>query len=290
VRRSLSITRRCPGWRSIALCALSAWSCGASDVSAPGPRPPPAALRQVEVDTVPMERAALAELPALSSDRVQLAVAFPDALDPTQDHPILITQVTADHYRPNVLEIGEYAPTALAQGYVVLTAQGIPWPESEKSDTLLHRYVTVRAALRWLEGEIPASKDWPIVLAGFSGGAKIVQVLAVSLTLEQHRVAGVFLGGCNEDHSRLLLAQYPSVRERFSQIAFFLSAGEDDRIAPPPIMGSVAEQLRRSGVQHLELSVHPGGHRLDTRDLSRALSWFRTQIEPQGVSAGKQGR
>jgi predicted esterase len=231
------------------------------------------------VPTVPAERAALAGLPSLRNDRVELAVAFPDALDPEQDHPILITQVTADHYRPNVAELSEYAPAAVEQGYVVLTAQGIPWPESEGGNTLLHRYATVRAALRWLASEIPQSKRWPIILAGFSGGAKISQALAVSLMLEEHRVAGVFLGGCNEDHSRLLLGQYPTVKERFSQIAFFLSAGADDQIAPPTAVRAVAEQLRNSGVKRQQLSVHPGGHRLDVRDLSLALRWFRTQLD-----------
>jgi predicted esterase len=115
------------------------------------------------------------------------------------------------------------------------------------------------------------------VLAGFSGGAKISQVLAFSLTLEGRRVAGVFLGGCNEDHSQLLLREFPAAKERFSHIAFFLSGGEEDRIAPPAAVRDVADNLRRSGVQRLELSLHRGGHRLDRRDLSKALRWLRAQ-------------
>ena len=225
-----------------------------------------------------MERAALAELPALSPDRVELAVALPAAFDPAQEHPILITQVTADRFRSNIDELPMYAPAALADGYVIVTAQGIPWPRSEGSDNLMHRYVSVRAALRWLAGEFPQSERWPIVLAGFSGGAKISQVLAVSLLLEQRRVEGVFLGGCNEDHSGLLLGQYPAMKDRFSHIAFFLSAGRQDRIAPLESVHAVADGLRRSGVEHLELSVHPGGHQLDKQDLSKALRWFRAQL------------
>jgi predicted esterase len=209
---------------------------------------------------------------------VELAVAFPAAFDPAQEHPILITQVTADRYRSNIDELPIYAPTALAAGYVVLTAQGLPWPPNADSDNLMHRYVSARAALRWLAAEVPQSEHWPIVIAGFSGGSKISQVLAVSLTLEQRRVAGVFLGGCNEDHSGLLLHEYPQVKERFSQIAFYLSAGRTDRIATLDAMRSVAEGLRRSGVEHLELSVHPGGHQLDKQDLGKALRWFQAQL------------
>jgi hypothetical protein len=259
--------------------AATLWACGAASAGgAPGPAEPVAGLRRVEVPTIDMERAALAELHSSRPDRVELAVAFPPAFDPAQEHPILITQVTADHFRSNIDELPSYAPAALADGYVVLTAQGIPWPPNEGSDTLMHRYVSVRAALRWLGSEVPGSERWPIVIAGFSGGAKISQVLAVSLTLEQRHVAGVFLGGCNEDHSGVLLGQYPAVKDPFSRIAFFLSAGRQDRIAPLEAVHSVADGLRRSGVEHLELSVHPGGHQLDQQDLRKALRWFRAQL------------
>jgi predicted esterase len=115
------------------------------------------------------------------------------------------------------------------------------------------------------------------VLAGFSGRAKISQVLALSLTLEQRHVAGVFLGGCNESHSGVLLAQYPGIQERFARNAFFLSGGTEDNIAPPAAARAVAQQLHDSGVERLKLSLHRGGHRLDGGDLSQALSWFRMQ-------------
>jgi predicted esterase len=63
-------------------------------------------------------------------------------------------------------------------------------------------------------------------------------------------------------------------------MAFFLSVGEEDRIAPPAAVREVADHLRRSGVQRLELSVHRGGHRLDARDSSKALRWLRAQMAP----------
>jgi predicted esterase len=105
------------------------------------------------------------------------------------------------------------------------------------------------------------------------------------LSLEGRRVAGVFLGGCNEDHSRLLLREYPALEERFSQMAFFLSVGEEDRIAPPAAVREVAGHLRRSGAQRLELSVHRGGHRLDAQDLDKALRWLRAQASPRAGAA-----
>jgi hypothetical protein len=266
-------------WPVIILGAVALWACGATNAGPQRPPRPDDGFRHVEVPTVPIERAALAAIPSVRADRVELAVAFPPGFDPGQQHPILITEVTADRYRSNIDELTAYAPAALEQGYVVMTAQGIPWPAGPEGNTLIHRYTSVRAALRWLASEVPQSEGWPIVLAGFSGGAKIIQVLAFSLTLEHRWVAGEFLGGCNEDHSRVLLAQYPGARERFSQIAFFLSAGADDRIAPLASVRGVAEHLRRSGVRRLQLSEHTGGHRLDPKDLTLALRWFRASIE-----------
>jgi predicted esterase len=285
---------RSTGWVALGLCLALCRCAPASRGEAPGAadassdarsRLPVPVLRRVEVPTVPAEQEALATIPLLRPDRVELAVGFPDAFDATREHPILITQVTADHYRPNVAELEEYAATALAQGYVVLTAQGIPWPHTAASDTLMHRYVSVRAALRWLSEQIPASAHWPIIVAGFSGGAKISQVLAFSLMLEQRWVAGVFLGGCNEDHSPVLLGTYPVLKASFSRVAFFLSVGRDDPIAPPTAVQGVAEGLRRSGVERVKVSEHPGVHRLDRGDLGTGLRWFQTQLREGRASS-----
>ena len=249
----------------------------------PSAHPPSADLRRVEAPTVPFEQTALAAMPATRTDAVELAVAFPERFDPAQEHPILITQVTSNRGRSNIAELEAYAPTALGLGYVVLTAQGIPWPTTEQSDSLAHRYASVRAALRWLASEMPASERWPIVLAGFSGGAKISQVLAFSLSLEGRRVAGMYLGGCNEDHSRVLLEEFPTVKGQLSRMAVFLSVGEEDRIAPPAAVREVADHLRGSGVQQVEVSVHRGGHRLDVHELTKALRWLRGRAGEKGA-------
>src|SRR5690606_17649292 len=282
-RRAATTARR-SARRRLGLAASLLFLLGCGAAAPANPSASPAALRRVQAPTVPFESTALAELPGVRADRIELAVAFPEPFDPARSYPILIPQVTSDSPRSNIDALSAYAGPALASGYVVLTAQGIPWPTHQQSDTIAHRYASLRAALRWLAGELPASERWPIVLAGFSGGAKISQALAFSLTLEGRRVAGVFLGGCNEDHTRLLLGQFPAVKDRFTQIAFFLSVGEDDRIAPPDAVREVARHLRGSGVRQLELSVHRGGHRLDARELSKALGWLRARIP--GVATG----
>lgn len=112
---------------------------------------------------------------------------------------MLITQVTADRYLPNIDAMEAYRETALKNGYVVLTAQAKPWPATTREDTRQHRYISLRAGLRWLEQQYPASRNWPLALAGFSGGAKMVQPLAAVMLMEQRDVIGLFLGGCNDE-------------------------------------------------------------------------------------------
>jgi predicted esterase len=260
----------------LALATVLACAPRGTDDGTRQPRQLNASLRHLHVPTAPLERDALATIAGVRTDRVELAVALPPTIGTAQTHPILVAQVTADA-RSNVDALSAYAPAALEQGYVVLTAQATPWPAAGH-DTVLHRYASLRAALRWLAGELPGSEHWPIVLAGFSGGAKISQVLAFSSMLERRRVLGVFLGGCNEDHSRVLLGEFPSLAEPFSHIAYYLSVGREDRIAPPDSVRDVASSLRAAGAGAVEVSVHAGEHRLDARDLSRALRWFRSRL------------
>ncbi len=256
-----------------ALCA-----CGAGGMQGAPPTPQDERVRVVQVPTEALEQAVLTKQPALRSDQVELAVAFPEGFAAGSVHPILVTQVTADSFRPNIAELSAYTSAALEQGFVVLTAQVMPWAEGERQETLLHRYVALRAALRWLAAEAPGSAEWPLVIAGFSGGAKISQALAFSLLGERRKVAGLFLGGCNEAHAGALLGEYPQLKPAFSQVAVFLSVGRDDRISTPAAVRTVAEELRGSGVQQLEVSVYPGGHRLDQQELTKALRWFRARL------------
>lgn len=258
--------------RLIVWLAAAAWGC-AGGLQAPPPAARDPRVRLVDVPTEALEQAALVKLPALRSDGVEMAVAFPQGFDPARPHPILVTQVT-NAFRPNIDELNAYVPTALEQGYVVLTAQVSPWLEGEH-DPLMYRYVALRAALRWLATEAPGSSSWPLFIAGFSGGAKISQALAFSLLMEGHRVSGVFLGGCNEAHAPALLKEYPALRPSFSQIAFFLSVGKEDRISPASAVREVADALRTAGAERVELSLYPGGHRLDQQELGKALRWFR---------------
>lgn len=237
----------------------------------------------VQIPTLPDERKILSTLPSLDPNLVEVAVAFPERFDPDKRYPVLITQVTVDRYLPNIENMEAYRETALANGYVVLTAQGKPWPATMEEDTRQHRYVSLRAALRWLEQQYPASRDWPLVLAGFSGGAKMVQPLAAVLLAENRHVIGLFLGGCNEEFTGEIMKTFPQVRDAYASMDFFLSAGGNDIIAPPRVVRRVARRLEKAGAENVYFSRYHGGHDLNTNDLDKALKWFLSP-EPDPAS------
>lgn len=231
-------------------------------------------VRVVEIATLPSEREVLSSLQSVNPDIVEAAIAFPGSFNPQQQYPVLITQVTADRYLPNIENMEAYRETALKNGYVVLTAQAKPWPATTREDTRQHRYISLRAALRWLRQQYPESGSWPLVLAGFSGGAKMVQPLAAVLLVEQREVIGLFLGGCNDESTNEILTIYPEVADAYKNIAFFLSSGRSDRIASPRTMRQVAKRMEKAGVKKVHLSRYSGAHHLDTHELDAALKWF----------------
>lgn len=228
----------------------------------------------VEIATLPHEREVLSSLHSVNSDVVEAAVAFPDNFNPQQLYPVLITQVTADRYLPNIDAMEAYRETALKIGYVVLTAQAKPWPATTRDDTRQHRYISLRAALRWLGQEYPASRNWPLVLAGFSGGAKMVQPLAAVMLMEQRDVIGLFLGGCNDESTNEILRVYPEVADAYKNIPFFLSSGRNDRVASPRAMRRIAKRMEKAGAKRVHLSRYSGAHYLEPRELDAALKWF----------------
>ena len=89
-----------------------------------------------------------------------------------------------------------YRAAAEAEGWIVLAGDGESPPSR---DTAGWRAGMTLAALDALHSSFPGSKNWPIAVAGFSGGAKRAGNLAPVLALAGNRVIGIFLTGINED-------------------------------------------------------------------------------------------
>ncbi|MEY2409957.1 MAG: hypothetical protein QOF48_2627 [Verrucomicrobiota bacterium] len=170
---------------------------------------------------------------------------------------------------------------ALREGWAVLAADGPP--VAVETDTIQFGWGMLSSVLDHLARTWPQARRWPVVCAGFSGGAKRSAAVAAAMTHEGWHLAGVFMGGCNEDRATLgqrLFAPGPS----FKRVPMFLSAGESDPIAGPKPTGVVRDSMVQSGFANVRLETYPDGHRFHSEHLRDALRWF-LENEPKPAVA-----
>ncbi len=168
-----------------------------------------------------------------------------------------------------------YVNVALPHGWAVFAADG---PRVDASvDSVQLGWGILSSALDQFQRTWPMTKRWPKACAGFSGGAKRAAAMAAALMKEGHSVAGVFMGGCNEDRVTLGLQLYQP-GDRFKKVPLFLSNGATDSIAGPAAAATVAESIRRSGFEELRTEVYEGGHRQNDAHLAAALDWFSDRL------------
>jgi hypothetical protein len=201
----------------------------------------------------------------------EAAIALPEEFDRTQTYPILVTCVTGDRYLSNIEEMDKYWPQAVDKGWVVVTGWADPHPER---DTKGYRRAVTVAALRKLAELVPESRQWPVAVGGFSGGAKTSAITAAYLQQEGYRITGLFMGGCNEDLATTALKRISPDRNAFLQVPVFLSTGTEDRISTIDQSQAVMESMRKTGFDTLRLETYDGPHRLHKAHVPVALDWF----------------
>jgi predicted esterase len=171
--------------------------------------------------------------------------------------------------------------TALQNGWAVLAADG---PKVDvNDDTIQFGWAMLSSVLDQFTRTWPPAKQWPVACGGFSGGSKRSAAVAAALMHDGWRVAGVFMGGCNEDRATLGLQLFQP-GDRFKQVPFFLSNGSSDPIANPQQGAAVADSMRRSGFTAIRSEVYGGGHRYNDEQMGLALQWF---VERGGGALGR---
>ena len=200
-------------------------------------------------------------------------LAVPRGFDPKKTWPVLIVFSSSDHQYPNWSDMmGLYRPTALAEGWVLLTGDG-PTP-APKLDSSGWRAGHALAALEALNRSFPGAVKWPVACAGQSGGAKRASYLAPMFATAGYRMAGIFLEGINEEKITEGYRHFgpgPS----FLRTPIFLSSGLRDPIATIDQQTAVKESMRRTGFTNIRHVTFPGGHQVLPSQLLQALRWFR---------------
>lgn len=161
---------------------------------------------------------------------------------------------------------------AWSEGWVLFAADGPRIPAAE--DSVEWGWAMLSSALEQFARTWPPVKQWPVACAGFSGGAKRSAAVAAAMLHDGWRVAGVFMGGCNEDRATLGIQLFQP-GPTFLRVPMFLSSGDRDPIATPAQVASVRDAMARSGFTRLRLETYGGAHQLNQEQLTEALRWFR---------------
>lgn len=160
---------------------------------------------------------------------------------------------------------------ALSQGWAVLAADGPKVAVNE--DTIQRGWSMLSSVLQELARTWPQAKRWKVACGGFSGGAKRSAAVAAAMMKDGWHVAGVFMGGCNEDRATMGISLFQP-GPAFKNVAMFLSNGDSDPIAGVDAGTRVKESMTRSGFAKVRLESYAGEHRLNKEHLREALIWF----------------
>ena len=199
-------------------------------------------------------------------------LAVPSGFDPARAWPVLVTLSTSDFKRMNRDDlVNFYRNSAVAEGWVLIAGDGAAPP---RNDTVGWRAGMTLAALDALHRSFPSSKNWPVAVAGFSGGAKRAGEIGPLLALAGNRVIGIFLSGVNEDR---LSGGYRKFQpgSGFLRTPIYLSSGQQDMIARIAQQQQVKRSMEQTGFTRVRQEIMPHGHAVSRSAIREALRWFR---------------
>jgi hypothetical protein len=200
-------------------------------------------------------------------------LATPANFDPRKSWPVLVVFSTSDFRRQNRDDLVEfYRRVGLAEGWVLLAGDG---PQPARNDTAGWRAAMTLAAIDALHRSFTGSEKWPMVCAGFSGGAKGGGFIAPLLAKNGCRLIGIYLTGVNEDRLSEGYARSQPGADFLSTPIFF-AIGRDDRIATQEQQYTVVGSIKRTGFNRIRIGTFHGGHEVNDAQTSIALRWFRT--------------
>lgn len=197
---------------------------------------------------------------------------FPPGFDPARRWPILIVTSTSDFNRTSPMDAEWYRRPAMAEGWIVLASDATIKP---RIDSTPWRLGMLAATLGVVQKKWPQAARWPVVFAGFSGGAKRSAILGAMLAKSRAvNLRGFYLSGINEDR---LTQSYRDYRagEDLLGVPVWLSSGDADPIARPFDHERVKASMERAGFSRVRLETFSGGHQVKMEEVQRALHWFR---------------
>jgi hypothetical protein len=226
-----------------------------------------------EVELSPKVRAMAMLGGNLPVQRAKCAIALPEKFSPSRPWPIVIVNASIGTSAVEVMK--DYAPAASAAGWVTLAAEGAT-PAKLESTEWCHAMLI--AAFEHLGKSWPGVARWPVATAGFSGGAKRSAYIGAVMIEDGHPLAGMFMGGCNEDRATDAL-RWHKPGPAFFKTPVFLSHGTEDRLASADATEAVVNGMKRSGFLKVRSETFGGGHEFRADQFAKALAWFRSEAQ-----------
>lgn len=229
---------------------------------------------RAQVPLSPQEQSYLSEHGNPVPSHAVAVIAVPPGFDPAKPWPVLIPISTSDFKRKNRDDLADfYRRAAFAEGWVVLAGDG---EDNPLHDTASWRAGTTLAAIDALHRSFSGSKNWPVAVAGFSGGAKRAGTIAPLLAVAGCRIIGIFLTGVNEDRlTGGYRAFHPGVA--FLQTPIYISSGQLDQVASPAQQQQVKRLIEQTGFTRVRQEMMPFGHAVSRSAIREGLRWFRQQ-------------
>jgi len=226
------------------------------------------------VFTVPLDEEGLEALEPDEVTQAKIGLWVPGDFDPAREWKILVVSTTwgGGTSSSAVAAMDGYLASAESVGgWIVMAADAATDPVT--GDSFVLRWATLRAGLRAMEAQWPASGSWPVASGGFSGGAKRAGPLGAMILLYGHPLIGLWKGGCNEDYASRALDEFDDPEE-FQNVPVFLSVGDSDDLVPPEYRQEVLDSLDLHGFTTVRQEIHAGGHSLYAPDVEEGLRWF----------------
>lgn len=199
-------------------------------------------------------------------------VAVPSGFDPQKPCPIVVVFSSSDEARQNGDDLVDfYREPALRGGWLVIAGDG---PQRPRLDNAAWRAAMTMAAIDALHRSFPGSETWPMICAGFSGGAKRAGFIAPLLANNRNRITGIFLTGIGEDRLSDGYRKF-SPGAAFLRTPVFISSGRDDFVAPLNQQLEAKLSMMKTGFSRLRQETFLGKHAVKLSHFIDALRWFR---------------
>lgn len=199
-----------------------------------------------------------------------LVMHVPAGFDPRKPQRILMCVSTSDFNLTSPQHMPYYRDVALSEGWIVMATDG---PVKAKQDSTTWRLAFIAGALDAVRKEWPAARNWPVALAGFSGGAKRSAYILPMLARTGIAFTGLFVTGINDDRLTESWDTYGRPANILN-VPVFISGGRSDQIAPPDVHLKVKSSMERKGFK-VRLELFDGGHDVHRPHIREALRWFQ---------------